>query len=130
MTNQNPTAKDYKWGADRDGLQIGLWPSESSVESGRPVDLRAAVRTGSSDSIEVKPNFTLRVQWGEEIFEYGSGPRPSGVWLLRPGEFLDILGWRFTHPLESDTTTGKFWVVYGSEEAGQLYSGVVEILLQ
>ena len=130
MRNQEPRAEDYRWGSDWNGIQVGLWTAQLSVESGQPVELRAAVRNVSSDSIEVQPNFTLMVRWGEEKFEYRDGPRPAEPWLLCPGEFLEILGWRFQEPWESDVTTSKFWVVYGSEEVEQLSSDVVTIRLR
>jgi hypothetical protein len=128
MNAENPTTEDYRWGATWKGLQIGLWASESSIESDQPVALRAAVYNRSSDSIEVEPNFTLMVQWGKEKFAYGSGPRPAEPWLLSAGKFLEILGWQFQPPIGLDTIGGKFWVLYDSEEAKPLSSGIIEIL--
>lgn len=122
-----PDGDRYEWGEVVDGLQLGLWASRSTVEVGRPADLRAAVGNRASGPAEVGSDFGLCVCHGGEVSEHRSGPRWSGTRRVAGGAVEELLGWRLgLEQLEAGRNT--VWVEYDPPSGERVRSGRVEFV--
>jgi len=123
---KNAAELDYRWGPERDGVEIGLWASRASVKVGEPVDLRAAARNVSASAASVDAMLILVIESGGTRIEDASGPRSSEPFLVPPHGQVDLLGWRLSQE-QLGTAPGarKIWVRRRGDAAP--LSGVIEL---
>lgn len=126
--NRLLNAEDFQWGEMEEGIQIGLWCSQHSVEVGKHAELRAAVRNLSGRRTELGNEFGLAIQrTGEELFEYFGGPRPTTPTLLESGEFRELFGWRLGEPFTLRIGVYQCWVAYRPKEGKEMRSKIVTV---
>jgi hypothetical protein len=99
--NEYPNARDH-WGESVNGIQIDLWPSHSTIDIKRDVDLLAAVRNVSDHELQLGNCFGLDIQGKRQYFE---GPRSTTPIVLQSREVKEIASRRVEEDILSKVGT-------------------------
>lgn len=86
-------AEDYAWGDARADLQAGL--REAPGASGAKQFFGAIRNVGSADASS-PAICELRIRAGDTEFSLAEGPRSAVGQTVRPGETVELFGWRIT----------------------------------
>lgn len=125
--NQSLSPRDFQWGKEDRGIQIGLWSSQTSIEVGKQIQLRAAVRNLSNSQVKLGNHFELVIKSEKEVFEHPGGPRSSTPISLKPGEFKEILGWCLGEQTGISTGICTCRVIYRPNSGTEIKSEVVKV---
>ncbi len=120
------SVKDFHWGKAGARVKIGIWADQLTVEPGKTVELRAAVRNVSDESLGLGHDFGLAVKHDEDVSEYFGGPRPSEPIFLEPGESKELLGWSLSEESGLKAGINECWIIYRAA-CGVIQSAVIEI---
>jgi hypothetical protein len=112
------------------GIQIGLQAEAVSVAKGQPVALRALVRNGTGHRVQIEGRFGLVIQKGAGTEEERGGPKSGVPLILKPGEALELAGWRLTEGTSQEAGEYSCWVSYRPEGGEEIRSNVLRIRVQ
>lgn len=88
-------AEGYAWGESRADLQAGLRQEPATSPRGAK-QLFGAIRNVGPVDAPGPAICELRIRAGDDQFGLAEGPRSSDHQILRPGETVELFGWRIT----------------------------------
>lgn len=129
MSNSVARNADYRWGAARGGLEVGI-AAPSTAVAGETVDVRAAIRNQGPQRSSFGPDFTLVIRTDDREEPQVGGPRPSAPLTIEAGGTLQFASWRVSpERLGSAPGPCRLWVVARGGDGSDLRSGEAAILL-
>jgi hypothetical protein len=129
LSGARPNSMDtnYRWSADRGGLELGLRVTSTRVRAGQAIDVHLAVRNRSSTAQAIAPDLALVLRNGNALYEGADGPRSSDDLPIGAGEMIELASWRVTERLGTSAGPRILYAVLRPRKGGELRSPEVRV---